>query len=486
MIRNQLQLEVAKTQLANFRDHLRLLEKETKTGRGTAILRVEESAVRETIRELESLVLEYESLWDSKRPTPTLHSMDDLPKALVEARLSLGITQKGLAERAGLKQEQIESLESSNFYTATFAQIRKLVRILNVRLSDSLGFLNEDLKYGDLLEKIKSVGLDHDFVYGRILPPEISMHISQVRKDDTLDVGGGQAIEYLSRVFPISREEFFGHQEVVMDTATLGNVRFKLRKGYNKKRTTAYTFYAHYLALRLLQATDHLPIKAMPTDPYRIHTKIVEDYGSFSLEGSLRFIWNLGIPVMTVNDPGAFQGAFFKENDRGIILLKSKTKSHARWSFDLFHEYWHATRYRGDTKEIFEIEDFKSESLGEKSSSKEETEASLFASAVLLGRRPDTLVHMCMKEARNDLSRLKRAVRDVAARENVSVDALANCVAFRLSKEGHDWWGSAERLQSEDESISSIVNKVLIDFVDLNSMAAYDLDLLKRALDGVG
>src|SRR4051812_46976350 len=45
----------------------------------------------------------------------------------------------------------------------------------------------------------------------------------------------------------------------------LATTKFKVPAGANEQRLTAYTFYAHYLALLMLEATAHLPTMPIPT-----------------------------------------------------------------------------------------------------------------------------------------------------------------------------------------------------------------------------
>lgn len=479
MIKNERQLRITKTQLDNFQKHLKLIAKEKKDGRDSELLYVEETAIKEQIKELKNQIADYESIWGSKKIIPVLDSIDKIPRALIEARLSFGLSQRELAERMGLKEQQIQRYESTEFESASLARIKQLIKALDLKVTDNFKLFDEKITYGDLFNKIKEFGLDLDVIYTRILPPEISTHIKKVKKSDILDTEGGEFINYFSHIFPLTPEKLLGNNPLKMEIADLGNVRFKLRKKHNPKSTTAYTFYAHYIALSVLQATKQLHVKPLPTDPYEIHREIIESYGSLSLENAIRYVWNLGTPVLSLDDPGAFQGAYFKEQNRGIILLKSRTKSSARWTFDLFHEYWHATQHQSDTTQyILDVEDFEKDN-----SAKEEIEASLFAGAVLLGRSPDKLVQMCLKEANMDLSYLKSAVQQIAKRENVPLDVLANCVAYRLSEEGHDWWGTAEKLQNQDTNIPLIVKEVLMEFINLDLLTEFDFNLLKRALD---
>jgi ribosome-binding protein aMBF1 (putative translation factor)/Zn-dependent peptidase ImmA (M78 family) len=474
MIKNERQLRIIKSQIEKFKHHLSLIEKLDESKK-TPLIKCEEDAVREQVRQFEKEIIEYQSLWASNKPIALLESIDSIPRALIEARLSLGLSQKDLADRIGLKEQQIQRYEATDFETASFARIKELMKALDMKTSERLQKIDENITYGDLFNRINEIGLDTHLLYERILSPQISAQLQEAKKEARIDTAGLQVVDYLSSIYPLTPDKILSAQPVELSTAGLGKIRLKIRKKVNQKFMTAYMFYAHYLALIILQASRDLPIKDLPTDPYDIRKKILEEFGSLSLENAIRYLWSTGIPVIPLNDPGAFQGAFFREKGRGIILLKSRTRSHARWLFDLFHEYWHAAQSKND-QQMIEIEDFSD-------ISKEEREASLFSGAVLLGRSPDKLVRMCLKEAKNDLAKLKQAVKKIASEEKIPVDILANCVAYRLAQEGHDWWGPAENLQEHKTDIPEIVRDILLEYVNLDTISQLDLELLTRALD---
>ena len=126
---------------------------------------------------------------------------------------------------------------------------------------------------------------------------------------------------------------------------------------------------------------------------------------------------------------------------------------------------------------VIEHEDMSKERL-----SPEETEASQYAGAVLLGKNPQLLAEQCIKEADRDLRMLKSAVKRVASAENVPLDSLASYLAFRLSLEGRNWWGTAENLQSVGPNPFLIAKDVLLEHVDLSRLTDADMKLVQRAL----
>jgi transcriptional regulator with XRE-family HTH domain len=65
----------------------------------------------------------------------TLDAVEDLPKTLIRARIAAGMTQEGLARRLGVKPQQIQRYEATEYESASFARIRKVVQALGLRMA---------------------------------------------------------------------------------------------------------------------------------------------------------------------------------------------------------------------------------------------------------------------------------------------------------------------------------------------------------------
>jgi hypothetical protein len=208
----------------------------------------------------------------------------------------------------------------------------------------------------------------------------------------------------------------------------------------------------------------------------------VSTYGSLTFKNALHYVWSLGVPVLPLNDSGAFHGAFWRVEGRNVIVLKQPTKSAARWLSDLLHELWHAAQ----EPELYErtvIEE--SETAQERRESPEEKTATRFAGHIVLGGRAEELVKLCEEEAGESIERLKRVVPLVAARENVSVGALANYIAFRLSLQGENWWGTATNLQAQDTDYTDpwqTARDYLLERANFGQLNEVDRNLLLRSL----
>jgi len=245
----------------------------------------------------------------------------------------------------------------------------------------------------------------------------------------------------------------------------------------------AYVLYAHYLALLVLESTKGISQSRFPTDPDEFRQEVETSFGSITFENVLRYVWSLGIPVLSLADPGAFHGACWRVDWRNIIVLKQRTRSLARWLFDLLHEIWHAAQ-SPDKSELSAIE--ADPTSKERRESPDEEAASQFAGDVILYGRAEELAQLCVEEAEGNVEWLKAAVPRVANRENVAVDALANYMAFRLSLQDINWWGAAENLQPTDFKPWEIARKVFLEHTRLEGLNEVDRDLLMLALSNRG
>jgi hypothetical protein len=339
-----------------------------------------------------------------------------------------------------------------------------------------------DLSLSTFFQRLQQAGLDRDFVSRRLLPPSISAALSderagEGRDEETLTL---RAADCISRVYGWSPAAVLGSKSPLqLDTAAVGGARFKLGARTDERRLGAYAVYAHFLALLILEATENPRRGPAPTDPNEVITTVHRTYGELTFENALRYVWDLGIPVLPLNDPGAFHGACWRIEGRNVIVLKQQTKSAARWLFDLLHELWHVAQEPG-VQNLAVIE--ASETADERRNSAEEREASRFSGDVVLDGRAEELAQLCVNAAGGSVERLKAAVPRVAARHGVLTDSLANYMAFRLSLQGLNWWGAATNLQRTEVDPLQTARAALLDRVHLGRLNELDRELLRLAL----
>jgi DNA-binding XRE family transcriptional regulator len=70
---------------------------------------------------------EYELLLAGDLAIFDVSSISDLPKALIMSRVSMGLTQKDLADRLGMKEQQIQRYENTEYGSASFKTLVSIV-----------------------------------------------------------------------------------------------------------------------------------------------------------------------------------------------------------------------------------------------------------------------------------------------------------------------------------------------------------------------
>jgi len=80
-------------------------------------------------RELE----EYEQLRFGRKMRRILRHLelaDELPRRLIQARIAVGLTQKQLAGRLGLKEQQVQHYEATDYASASLSRVIEIARVL--------------------------------------------------------------------------------------------------------------------------------------------------------------------------------------------------------------------------------------------------------------------------------------------------------------------------------------------------------------------
>ena len=89
-----------------------------------------------TIERLKAELNKYESL-KSGNAQIRISSLQDLPIALIEARIALGMTQKQLADKIGIHEQQIQRHEANQYGSVAFDRITIVAQALGVRLKET-------------------------------------------------------------------------------------------------------------------------------------------------------------------------------------------------------------------------------------------------------------------------------------------------------------------------------------------------------------
>ena len=471
MIRNERQYRITKSQVEEFEQKLHALEEQPAIpGVHPRIRQAQRDAIRSQVDELREQLAGYEALQAGRSKVLELSSLDEFPAALIQARIAAGLTQRQLADRLGMKEQQLQRYEATEYAGASLERIREVVAALGVKVREDVFLPSADVSKDRVLRRAAGAGLSKEFVSKRILPREGEESVAALG-----------AARLLNRIFGWAPAALFGDAPLALAGAALAGARFKLPANAAARATEAYASYAYYVAGLMLRATPTITSSApIPTDAGEFRRALLGK-GGLTLSTALDCVWSLGIPVLPLSDAGAFHGATWRIDGRNVIVLKQSTRLESRWLHDLLHEVRHAAEDpEADRLAFIDYEVLAKANGG----SPAEAIASMFAGDVLLDGRAEELAEMCADEAKESIERLKGVVPKVASREGVPVGALANYMAFRLSLQGESWWGAAANLQTGGADPWVMSRDRALAHLDLTLLDDAERTVLLGALEG--
>ena len=134
MIKNKRQYCVTKAQADKFEHALAEFQQRPR-GKGHPLLRkAEEEALASQLADLKAELAEYDALRSGEQKHLSVTSFDDLPRTLIQARIAAGLSQKELARRLGLKEQQIQRYEATDYASAKLSRLRDVMQALGVQL----------------------------------------------------------------------------------------------------------------------------------------------------------------------------------------------------------------------------------------------------------------------------------------------------------------------------------------------------------------
>ena len=139
MIKNERQYRITQAHAAKFRAALNELAATPRPKHiHPKLWEAQKAGLTSQLQDLEAELREYEGLKSGGPRTLELDSLDALPRVLIQARIAAGLTQEELAARLGVKPQQIQRYEASDYQTASFARLREIARLLGLRVREAV------------------------------------------------------------------------------------------------------------------------------------------------------------------------------------------------------------------------------------------------------------------------------------------------------------------------------------------------------------
>src|SRR6266568_2484196 len=114
-------------------------------------------------------------------------------------KFALALTE--LAERLGLKEQQIQRYEATEYASASFERLKEIIAALGIKVQEHVLLPRTHLSFTTLLKRLREVGLDRDFVTKRLIPPALLAHLQGDIKEEELDKLVLRAASIIGRVF---------------------------------------------------------------------------------------------------------------------------------------------------------------------------------------------------------------------------------------------------------------------------------------------
>lgn len=389
-----------------------------------------------------------------------------------------------LAELSGFTPQTISRIEQGHT-DVSFATLKRILGSMGYTLQDLVDqetelSANKNQKSLDrLIKRLSKAGIDNEFLRKRLLPSGLRNAIKSASNQPELLIN--EISNYITRIYKWNNEELWQDESLVLKDPQFDIVFFKRPTESDINQLKAYSHYAHYLSKLILKCSTNKKGREFPNDIEEFKETLIKEYGPIKLLSIVRYAWDLGIHILPLNDSGVFHGASWNIENDFAVVLKQKTKSHARWAFDLLHEIYHVLVHL--EKENFGIIEADEISPFSNQDDSKEQEANSFASKILLGENADELAQLCIQEAKWDLAKLKEAVKKVARQKKVNIDVLANYLAYRLSYQGENWWGPASTMQITTPTPYDLVLEELRKRISVEKLNPIDSNLLANAFE---
>jgi HTH-type transcriptional regulator/antitoxin HigA len=151
MITNERQLRITKSQAERFRAAVRDFNEIPLVEQGIdpVIIAAQRASLQQQLSNLEAEIANYERLRSGSVKRLFASNIPGIGEKLIEARISKGLSQKLLAERLGMKEQQVQRYEQERYLTANLTRVAEVADALQLDL-----FAFFEAREDTLLDKI--------------------------------------------------------------------------------------------------------------------------------------------------------------------------------------------------------------------------------------------------------------------------------------------------------------------------------------------
>ena len=140
MITNERQYKITRKKAVGFARAIEQFDtmSQARTDVHPRLLRAEREALKSQLADLRSELDEYEQLKSTDTSAIPVASFDDLANGLIKARIASGLSQRALAQRLRLKEQQIQRYEAERYASASYRRLCEVAHALGVRVESEM------------------------------------------------------------------------------------------------------------------------------------------------------------------------------------------------------------------------------------------------------------------------------------------------------------------------------------------------------------
>lgn len=136
MITNERQYRITRKRAHDFADAIKEFDagSNNRTDVHPRLVQAEREAMESQLADLREELEEYARLKSSDVSAISADSFEELADGLIRARIAGGLSQRALAQRLELKEQQIQRYEVERYASASFQRLCQIARALELRI----------------------------------------------------------------------------------------------------------------------------------------------------------------------------------------------------------------------------------------------------------------------------------------------------------------------------------------------------------------
>lgn len=144
ILQNQRQYRDTKAELARFEEGLIAHDARDRhdlpPNTDPRMPQIMHDAIASWIETLREQIDHYEKLRDGQITSREITSLHELPTALIEARIAARLTQRQLAERIGVAEQQIQRWEANGYSGVNLDRLQSIADALSVQIRETITY----------------------------------------------------------------------------------------------------------------------------------------------------------------------------------------------------------------------------------------------------------------------------------------------------------------------------------------------------------